>query len=107
MWVFVLKVRCSNGFLGLSYLGGVDNESRVQVRHLKRCFASQRRSKGNRFFCNPQGLPNESWAISRLNASYQLCETYPAVLVVPANVSDEDIKRVTAFRAKRRIPVGS
>uniref|UniRef100_A0A3Q2XC48 phosphatidylinositol-3,5-bisphosphate 3-phosphatase n=1 Tax=Hippocampus comes TaxID=109280 RepID=A0A3Q2XC48_HIPCM len=52
-----------------------------------------------------QGLPNESWTISRLNASYQLCETYPAVLVVPANVSDEDIKRVTAFRAKRRIPV--
>ncbi|KAM9833880.1 myotubularin-related protein 1a isoform 1-T1 [Syngnathus typhle] len=52
-----------------------------------------------------QGLPNESWTINRLNASYQLCDTYPATLVVPANVSDEDIKRVAAFRAKRRIPV--
>ncbi|XP_077356277.1 myotubularin-related protein 1a isoform X1 [Festucalex cinctus] len=52
-----------------------------------------------------QGLPNESWTISRLNTSYQLCDTYPALLVVPANVSDEDIKRVAAFRAKHRIPV--
>ncbi|XP_061620606.1 myotubularin-related protein 2-like isoform X2 [Phyllopteryx taeniolatus] len=52
-----------------------------------------------------QGLPNESWTISRLNASYQLCDTYPAVLALPTDISDEDVKRAAAFRAKRRIPV--
>ncbi|XP_057711483.1 myotubularin-related protein 1a isoform X1 [Corythoichthys intestinalis] len=51
-----------------------------------------------------QGLPNESWTVSRLNASYQLCDTYPSLLVVPTNISDEDIKRAAGFRAKRRIP---
>ncbi|XP_077598764.1 phosphatidylinositol-3,5-bisphosphate 3-phosphatase MTMR2-like [Stigmatopora nigra] len=52
-----------------------------------------------------QGLPNESWSITRLNTSYQLCDTYPSLLTVPAGISDEDIKRAAAFRAKRRLPV--
>lgn len=52
-----------------------------------------------------QGLPNESWTISKMNSSYELCDTYPSVLVIPTNITDEDIKRVAVFRAKHRIPV--
>ncbi|XP_053715573.1 myotubularin-related protein 1a isoform X2 [Synchiropus splendidus] len=52
-----------------------------------------------------QGLPNESWTISKMNASYELCDTYPSVLVIPTNITDEEIKRVAVFRAKHRIPV--
>ncbi|XP_050949444.1 myotubularin-related protein 1b isoform X3 [Labeo rohita] len=52
-----------------------------------------------------QGLPNESWIISKVNSSYQLCETYPALLVLPSNVTEDELKRVAAFRAKRRFPV--
>ncbi|KAJ0055793.1 hypothetical protein NL108_011385, partial [Boleophthalmus pectinirostris] len=52
-----------------------------------------------------QGLPNESWTISKINSSYELCDTYPSVLVIPTNISDEDIRRVALFRAKHRIPV--
>ncbi|XP_063059678.1 myotubularin-related protein 1b isoform X1 [Engraulis encrasicolus] len=51
------------------------------------------------------GLPNESWVMSKVNSSYELCESYPALLVVPSNITDEDLKRVAGFRAKRRIPV--
>lgn len=54
-------------------------------------------------FC--QGLPNESWAISKMNSTYELCDTYPSILVIPTNITDEDIKRVAVFRAKHRIPV--
>lgn len=54
-------------------------------------------------FC--QGLPNESWTISKINSTYELCDTYPSVLVIPTNITDEDIKRVAVFRAKHRIPV--
>lgn len=45
------------------------------------------------------------WRISPINWDYSLCETYPRLLVVPASVSDEDIKQVKQFRSKGRIPV--
>ena len=51
------------------------------------------------------GLPNESWAISRANEKYQLCDTYPAVLGVPAMISGEELVEVAKFRSKGRIPV--
>lgn len=59
--------------------------------------------------CPPcvQGLPNESWTISKINSSFELCDTYPSVLVIPTNISDEDVRRVALFRAKHRIPVSS
>ncbi|XP_038603736.1 myotubularin-related protein 1 isoform X3 [Tachyglossus aculeatus] len=52
-----------------------------------------------------QGLPNESWKISKINNNYELCDTYPAVLVVPMSVKDDDLSKVAAFRAKGRVPV--
>ncbi|XP_036403440.1 myotubularin-related protein 1a isoform X2 [Megalops cyprinoides] len=52
-----------------------------------------------------QGLPNESWNISKINSSYELCDTYPALLVVPTSIKDDELKRVASFRAKHRIPV--
>ncbi|XP_067404230.1 myotubularin-related protein 1 isoform X8 [Emydura macquarii macquarii] len=52
-----------------------------------------------------QGLPNESWKISKINSTYELCDTYPAILVVPTSVKDDDLLKVAAFRAKGRIPV--
>ncbi|XP_041741745.1 myotubularin-related protein 2-like [Coregonus clupeaformis] len=51
-----------------------------------------------------QGLPNESWRITKVNDHYELCDTYPSTLVVPVNIPDEELKRVAAFRAKGRIP---
>ncbi|XP_051824449.1 myotubularin-related protein 1 isoform X1 [Antechinus flavipes] len=52
-----------------------------------------------------QGLPNESWKISKINSSYELCDTYPAIIVVPTSVKDDDLTKVAAFRAKGRVPV--
>ncbi|XP_042335721.1 myotubularin-related protein 1 isoform X2 [Sceloporus undulatus] len=52
-----------------------------------------------------QGLPNESWKISKINSTYEFCDTYPAILVVPTSVKDDDLSRVAAFRAKGRVPV--
>ncbi|KAK4296338.1 hypothetical protein Pmani_031156 [Petrolisthes manimaculis] len=52
-----------------------------------------------------QGLPNESWRITRINEQYEVCETYPAVWAVPAAASDADLRNVAAFRSRGRIPV--
>uniref|UniRef100_A0A8C2UIQ2 Myotubularin n=1 Tax=Chinchilla lanigera TaxID=34839 RepID=A0A8C2UIQ2_CHILA len=52
-----------------------------------------------------QGLPNHNWRITFINKCYELCDTYPALLMVPYRTSDEDLKRVAAFRSRSRIPV--
>uniref|UniRef100_A0A8C9SDW2 phosphatidylinositol-3,5-bisphosphate 3-phosphatase n=1 Tax=Scleropages formosus TaxID=113540 RepID=A0A8C9SDW2_SCLFO len=52
-----------------------------------------------------RGLPNESWTISKINSSYEVCDTYPALLVVPTSIKDEELRKVASFRAKHRIPV--
>lgn len=52
-----------------------------------------------------QGLPNESWAISKINSNNEVCDTYPALLVIPTSIKEDELKRVAAFRAKHRIPV--
>jgi len=51
------------------------------------------------------GLPNESWTISRANEKFQMCDTYPAVLGVPAMITQEELVEVAKFRSKGRIPV--
>lgn len=51
------------------------------------------------------GLPNESWKFTKINEKYDLIETYPAVLAVPAATSEEQLKAVAAFRSRGRIPV--
>ena len=33
-----------------------------------------------------QGLPNESWTITKINEKYALCDTYPQHLAVPASL---------------------
>ncbi|KAM6144223.1 myotubularin isoform 3-T3 [Erethizon dorsatum] len=52
-----------------------------------------------------QGLPNHNWRITFINKCYELCDTYPALLMVPYRASDEDLRRVAAFRSRNRIPV--
>ncbi|GAU97135.1 hypothetical protein RvY_08487 [Ramazzottius varieornatus] len=52
-----------------------------------------------------QGLPNDMWRIANVNQKYELCETYPSVLAVPLNASDELLFGVASFRSRGRLPV--
>ncbi|XP_062820128.1 myotubularin isoform X5 [Anolis carolinensis] len=52
-----------------------------------------------------QGLPNDQWRVTFLNEHHALCDTYPSLLVVPYNTTDDDLKKVSAFRSRGRIPV--
>ncbi|CAL8240448.1 unnamed protein product [Merluccius merluccius] len=52
-----------------------------------------------------QGLPNDNWRITFINKNYELCDTYPAILAVPYKATEEDLRRVSAFRSRGRIPV--
>ncbi|KAL3880213.1 hypothetical protein ACJMK2_032470 [Sinanodonta woodiana] len=52
-----------------------------------------------------QGVPNDSWKISRVNEKYELIDTYPALLGVPKSATDEELKLVSSFRTRGRLPV--
>ncbi|XP_007664017.3 myotubularin isoform X2 [Ornithorhynchus anatinus] len=52
-----------------------------------------------------QGLPNGQWRITFINKRYELCDTYPSLLVVPYNSTDDDLRKVASFRSRSRIPV--
>lgn len=52
-----------------------------------------------------QGITERSeWKIYD-NSSYTLCDTYPIQVVVPSNISDNDLIIAAEYRSKRRLPV--
>ena len=54
-----------------------------------------------------QGLlnPLSHWRVSKANENFELCPTYPQLLVVPRCIDDETLSRAAAFRSARRVPV--
>ena len=54
-----------------------------------------------------QGINNPlaCWRVTQLNARYELCPTYPRLLVVPRAISDAEVQRAAQFRSGARLPV--
>ncbi|KAL4573505.1 hypothetical protein LXL04_020314 [Taraxacum kok-saghyz] len=50
-------------------------------------------------------LHNDWWRISDVNASYNMCNTYPFALPVPKSIRDKDLLKACTFRARCRLPV--
>lgn len=50
------------------------------------------------------GSITETWKITKINENYELCDSYPAILVVPSAASEDDLRQVAQFRSKGRIP---
>ncbi|KAG8237853.1 hypothetical protein J437_LFUL002462 [Ladona fulva] len=51
------------------------------------------------------GVPNDTWILSMINENYEVCDSYPPVLAVPGQATDDDLRAVAAFRSRGRIPV--
>ncbi|KAF8418208.1 protein-tyrosine phosphatase-like protein [Tirmania nivea] len=51
------------------------------------------------------GGSTNDWRVSKINKSYTFCPTYPAHLVVPANISDNVLNYAGKYRSRARIPV--
>lgn len=52
-----------------------------------------------------QGVNNDMWKISKINDTYSICDSYPAIWAVPAAAIDEDLQASAAFRSRGRLPV--
>ena len=55
-------------------------------------------------YSNLYKVQNNFLRITNLNENFSLCPTYPRVLVVPSEITDEEIKDASLFRTKNRIP---
>ena len=53
----------------------------------------------------PAKSKSDSFRISTGNTNYSLCRTYPALLVVPAHLTDESLARVARCYRHSRLPV--
>ena len=51
------------------------------------------------------GSITETWKVTKINENYELCDSYPAILVVPSAASEEDLRQVAQFRSRGRLPV--
>ena len=49
-------------------------------------------------------VTERGWRVTAINQGYELCETYPTSLVVPAAVTDDALSAAAAFRSKGRVP---
>ncbi|KAJ0678232.1 putative phosphoric monoester hydrolase [Helianthus annuus] len=49
-------------------------------------------------------LSNDWWRISDVNATYDMCATYPFSLLLPKSIRDEDVLQACKFRARCRLP---
>lgn len=52
-------------------------------------------------------LLSGAWRLSTVNIDYQVCSTYAKTLIVPATLSDEDIKESASLREQGRFPIMS
>ena len=48
---------------------------------------------------------SNTWRISTVNNDYELCSSYPRILVVPKSISDSQLMAVKSLRKRGRIPV--
>ncbi|XP_039294729.1 myotubularin-related protein 6 isoform X1 [Nilaparvata lugens] len=50
-------------------------------------------------------VPNEQWSLTLLNEKYEICDTYPRYLYVPASAQTNILIGSSKFRSKGRLPV--
>jgi hypothetical protein len=53
------------------------------------------------------GIPDDGWRISKINAEYEVCSTYPAIFAVPTCLDDHRIVMASQFRSRHRLPAFS
>ncbi|CAG5121603.1 unnamed protein product, partial [Candidula unifasciata] len=51
------------------------------------------------------GVSNQNWVATHLNKLYELCDTYPSLLYVPASATTHVLVGSSKFRSRGRLPV--
>ena len=75
-------------------------DSRYTLSHTQQLMLSEYKRLGWR-----QGDKRSPLRVCRLNEHYDLCATYPTLLLLPAAAKDNLIKRAAQHRSRNRLPV--
>lgn len=51
------------------------------------------------------GIPNSKWVLTNINKEYDICDTYPRYLYVPATATTPVLVGSSKFRSRGRLPV--
>ncbi|KAK0160024.1 hypothetical protein PV328_007471 [Microctonus aethiopoides] len=51
------------------------------------------------------GVNNDMWKITKINDTYTVCDSYPAIWAVPTAATDDDLQSSAGFRSRGRLPV--
>ena len=51
------------------------------------------------------GVPNRDWKIEDANSNFEMCDTYPPFVYVPALTSKAMLLGSSKFRSRGRLPV--
>ncbi|XP_014292466.1 myotubularin-related protein 2 isoform X2 [Halyomorpha halys] len=51
------------------------------------------------------GVPNDMWRLTKINDTYEICDSYPAIWAIPVTATEEDLRAVAAFRSRGRLPI--
>lgn len=52
-----------------------------------------------------QNLDEERFVLSDINKNFEVCQTYPELLIMPKNFSRDKVTEAASFRTKNRLPV--
>ncbi|KAF8570089.1 hypothetical protein P879_05723 [Paragonimus westermani] len=101
---------CHDVFVTIKRLGTVDKASDLPCFRLQPPECSWNRAEGwHTYDCESQfrryGLPNEFWCFTDVNRDFQVCDTYPTVLCVPATATKSMMLASARFRSRGRFPV--
>jgi hypothetical protein len=44
------------------------------------------------------------YRVTSINSNYKMCPTYPSMFIVPAAISDGELRKMSHFRARGRVP---
>jgi hypothetical protein len=56
------------------------------------------------FTASSSSTSNNLWRVSLANQEYKLCSSYPSLLIVPQDISDDELFMVASFRSGQRLP---
>ncbi|XP_012944799.1 myotubularin-related protein 13 isoform X2 [Aplysia californica] len=86
-----------------SYSSDPKNVERLMERHAYQDY--QRLGLGSVAMSGQRGGRSEPFRVSTVNSTFQLCRSYPGLLVVPQSVSDESIRKFSRCHRQARFPV--
>ncbi|XP_078496236.1 phosphatidylinositol-3,5-bisphosphate 3-phosphatase MTMR8 isoform X3 [Lissotriton helveticus] len=109
-FVFVRERDCHEVYTSLLKLSQPENHEDLYAFSYNPKFCPEEKEAGWKLIdvkedFSRMGIPNEHWQITDVNKGYEVCTTYPPMLVVPRTATQATLHGSARFRSRGRFPV--